>query len=196
MFFKNPHNIFLLRAAAGLASFVCVLAMGCGGSDDGFRFDGEYSADRSGIVFRIVAQGYVPEGGGAVGEAFAIAQVCPSGITEGRPVRMTFTVTKEGRTNIECRELGPVAMEWTGRNSEGMMRGLLTSAGFRQIDPAELAGCIAAIGRAIGSEAPGAPTPPGGALRVLREDLTEGSEIDHGKLPAEWVAPSEVAGCK
>jgi hypothetical protein len=109
---------------------------------------------------------------------------------------MTFTATKNGFTMIECSLLGPVPMDWSAQGSEGLMRGLLASSGFRQIDPVELAGFIAAIGRGLGTVAQGAGQTSGGVPRVVREALLESHEIDHDKLPVEWVSPSEVAACQ
>jgi hypothetical protein len=176
--------------------FLMAFTAGCGTGDDGFRFEGEYSADRSGLVARIVSQGFRSQEGGPGGEAYAIVQVCPSETTEGRPVRMTFTATKNGFTMIECSLLGPVPMDWSTQGSEGLMRGLLASAGFRQIDPGELAGFIAAIGRGLGTVAQGRVQTSGGVPRVVREALLESHQIDHDKLPVEWVSPSEVADCQ
>jgi hypothetical protein len=176
--------------------FIIILAAGCGSPDDGFRFDGEYSADRSGFAVRMLSEGYAPDGSVADGEAFAIVQFCPSGGAEGRPVRMTLTAARGGRTKVECGELGPDPMDWTAQNSEGLLRGALTSAGFRQIDPSELGGCLGAIDRAIGAKSREQAVPPDHALRVIGEDFTEGHEIDHDIPPAEWVAQSEVAGCR
>jgi hypothetical protein len=180
-----PYIILLLAFIAG-----------CGTADDGFLFDGEYAADRSRFILRILSKGYLPQEGGPAGEAYAIAQLCPSGTAEGRPVRMTFTALKDGHAMIECGLLGPVAMDWSVVNSEGLLRGVLTASGFRQIDPEELAGCIAAIGRALGAGRQSDGERPGGVPRTVREEFTEGHDIDHDKLPVEWVSPSEVEACK
>jgi hypothetical protein len=185
-----------MKPVTVLLLFATLLFEGCGPPNDGFRFDGEYGAPQSGYLIHLLSEGYVPPGGGAGGQAFAIVQLCPAATSDGRPIRMIFTATRDGRVNVESGELGPVAMNWDGRTSEGMMRGLLTSAGFRHIDPGELGATLAVIGRSLGAAALSGRTPPGGSLRVAREDLTEAHAIDHDKLPAEWVAQSEVPGCK
>lgn len=181
-----------------ITCFVVFLAFtpGCGTADDGFRFDGEYSADRSGLTVRILSKGYGPQEGEPGGEAYAIVQVCPSGTVEGRPVRMTYTALKDGHRLIECNLLGPVAMDWNAGNSEGLLRGVLTSAGFRKIDPGELAGFLAIVGRALGAGVQSGGEKRRGVPRIVREEFTEGYGIDHDELPVEWVSPSEISGCQ
>ena len=183
-----------MKPFAALLSFFLMAFAGCSPPDDGFRFDAEYSADRSGFLVRLVSAG-VRAPDGHEGEAFSVVQVCPSAAANGRPFRMTFTAAGNGRISVECGELGPVAMEWAPGSREGLLRGLLTSAGFRQIDPAELADCLEAVGEGFNPPAKRGGSFHGERFRTIREDLTEGHEIDHGRPPEEWVAQSEVAGC-
>lgn len=183
-----------MNRRAILAFCLVTAACGCGPGDDGFRFDGEYAAPKSGYAIRLASAGYVREDGSGV-EAFAIVQVCPAGSPGGGPVRMMFTASGGGTVKVECSGLGPVAMDWTPQTAEGMLRGLLASAGFRRIDPPELAASLDAVDRALGlpPEAGGA-TPAG--LRTVREERKEGQPIDRGQPAAEWLAQSEVPECR
>jgi len=173
-----------------------VFAAGCGPTDDGFRFGGEYFADRSGLSVQILSEGIAPAESGEGGGAFMIVQVCPGGATEGRPLRMTFTLRGDRSTYIDSRELGPVAMLWTKEKSEGLLRGLLTTAGFRKIDAGELAGLLAAIERGLDPKGKAGAKGTDGVLRVVKENFSDGQDIDHNADPAEWITQEEVVGCK
>ena len=177
-----------------IALFFLMAVAGCGTPGEGFRFDAEYVAEHSRFVLRMAAAGIRPRGGG-VGAAFGIAQICPAASAEGRPIRMTFTAAPDGSALLECGEIGAVPIEWNAGSREGLLRGVLTSAGFRQIDPAELQACLTAISRALGSTGPEGGTVGRAPLRATREEMTPDNDLDADQPPARWVEQSEVAGC-
>lgn len=180
------------RALATITLF-SLAALACGPPDDGFRFDGEYSAPRSGFSLSLVCARFSPARAEAAA-AFAVAQVCPAGSPDGRPFRMTFTAEPGGPVRLEAGALGPVAMEWNDRSAEGLLRGLLTSAGFRNIDAGELGECLAALGRSL-ARPQGDVEETAGSLRTIREEVTEGYGIDRDAPPAEWVPRSDFPEC-
>ena len=170
-------------------------ATGCGPSDDGFRFHGNYEAARSGYSVQILSKGYVEAGQDIARTAFAVVQFCPTGNSNGRLLQMKATAIPDQGIKVEARELGPTYLDWNANTSEGLVRGLLLAAGHRNIDPEELPGTVQVIENSLagpkGVILKGQIT----SLRVIRADIETGYPVEKGKSPREWIEPSEVTPC-
>lgn len=168
---------------------------GCGPSEDGFRFQGRYEATISGFDVQIVSEGYIEEGRDTARTAFAVVLICPAGRSNARTIRMTLLRAPERPIEMEAEDLGPVFMEWNPKTAEGLLRGLLSAANFRNIQPDELRGSVAVIERSLAGQKGAAPGDQVGSLRVLSADLENYFPLDKDTPPREWISLSEVPAC-
>ncbi|HLF15548.1 MAG TPA: hypothetical protein VI932_11735 [Bacteroidota bacterium] len=172
-----------------------LLAAGCGPSDDGFRFHGDYEAARSGYRIQMLSEGYVEQGHDIARSAFAIVQFCPTRNSNAIFLRMTLTAAPDQSIRMACRDLGLQGVEWNWKTSEGLLRGLLSSAGYRTLDPAELLGSVKVIESSLSGPKGVVLRGQIESLRVLRADIEFGYDVAKDKPPGEWIEPSEVMGC-
>ena len=172
-----------------------LLTVGCGPSDGGFRFHGDYEAARSGYRIQMLYEGFVEQGHDIARSAFAIVQFCPTGNSNAIFLRMTITAAPDQWIRMECRDLGLLGVEWNSKTSEGLLRSLLSSAGYRTLDPAELLGGVKVIESSLSGPKGVVLRGQIESLRVLRADIEYGYDVAKDTPPGEWIEPSEVKGC-
>ncbi len=172
-----------------------MLIFGCGPARDGFRFQGRYEAAISGFDLQIVSEGYIEEGRDTARAAFAVVRICPAGRSNARAIRMTLMSVPGRPIEMEAEELGPVFMEWNSKTAEGLLRGLLSAANFRNIQPDELRGSVAVIDRSLAGPNAAMRSDQPGSLRVLSAGIEDAFPLDKDAPPREWISPSEVPAC-
>ncbi len=171
------------------------LVAGCGPADGGFRFHGEYEAALSGYDVQILSKGFVEAGHDVARTAYAIVQVCPTGRANGRSIRMILQSVPGRSIEVEAEELGPVFMEWNSKTSEGLLRGLLSAANFRNIRPDELHGSVRVIEQSLAGPKGAVLKGQIESLRVLRADIENGYPVERETPPREWLSHSELPAC-
>jgi hypothetical protein len=181
----------LLRAFAVALS----LLVGSCSSDRGFRFYGEYEAEKSHYRIQLISQGYVKAGDDLADSAFALVQICPTGQSSGKPFRVTLTATPGQWTRIESNDVAIPSTEVNWRTPQAWLKEALWQAGYRDLSEEELTGTARVISSAL--------TGPKGvilkeqikSLLVRRDDIIYGYEVMKERPPNEWIASSELPPC-
>jgi hypothetical protein len=184
-----------MKAPALLLCAAAVLAAGCGPSDDGFRFHGEYGASRSGYRVQTLSEGFVEPGSDVAETAVAVVQICPVGHSGIRPVRMTLTSTPGRSIRMECSETGVLDVEWNGKTSEGLLRGLLSTLGYRNLDPEELLGSVKVIENSLAGPKGVVLEGQIASLRVIKTEIETDYPVGKTDPLKEWIAPSDLPSC-
>jgi hypothetical protein len=171
-----------------------VLLVGSCSSDRGFRFYGEYEAEKSHYRIQLISQGYVKAGDDLADSAFALVQICPTGQSRAKAFRLTLTATPGQRTRVESDDVALSSTEVNWRTPQAWLKEALWQAGYRDLPEEELVGSAKVVGSAL--------TGPKGvilkgqikSLIVRRADIVYGYKVTKER-PKEWIRSSEFSAC-
>lgn len=160
-------------------------------SENWFRFEGEYEAQRSGYRIVIVSRGYVTSGSDIADHAFTRVQVCPIVAGAGRPFRFSLAARPQAPRLFESEEMLTANATW----SETLLKAVLRAKGYAEPAAAELAGSFRAISNSLSG-------PKGVILEgqidavKVRRAKAEYVDADLKNRPtAEWVRVFELGNC-
>ena len=125
-----------------------LLLAGCGTTLTGYPFSihGVYQATRSNLKITIDTLGHVPPGADTSDDGHGAVLVEPIS-PPGDKVHLIFSEHPEFTYRIGSS--GPKSANWGFRDREASLISILTSAGYRSLDDAEIAEIVQVIGGAL-----------------------------------------------
>jgi len=170
------------------------LLVGSCSSDRGFRFYGEYEAKQSHYRIQLISQGYVKAGDDLADSAFALVQICLTGQSRAKAIRLVLTATPGQWTRVESNDVAIPSTEVNWRTPQAWLKEALWQAGYRDLPEQELTGSAKVMGSAL--------TGPKGvilkgqikSLIVHRDDIVYGYKVSK-KRPKEWIRSSGLPPC-
>ena len=176
-------------------AFLPLLLVGSCSFDRGFRFYGEYEAERSRYRIQLISQGYVKPGDDLAESALVLVQFCPTEQSSGKAFRIRLTATPGQWNKVDSDDLAIPSSEWNWRTSQGWLKKALSQAGYRDIAEEELKGSLKVIGSSLAGPKGVILKGQIKSLRVRRADIVYGYKVMKDQPPREWIGSSELPSC-
>lgn len=184
-----------MRIAGLLVVLLLLYLQSCSAPDRGFRFSARYEATRSGYRIHVISKGYVRARDDIARTASAVVTFCPTGNSNGRPLRITLTSMPDQWIKMDCETLGVVSKDLNRRTSEGLLTTLLSRSGYDNLAPDELQGTAKVIVNSLAGPKGVILEGQIESLAVLHTDIEHGYELSKDKHRSTWIDSSEVRLC-